>query len=68
MTCLSKMQICKHCLKHKACKKLYTPDCKDYNPLIMENLIKESKNIKTTPERRKELEDKINYFYYEKIN
>jgi len=30
----------------------------------MENLIKESKNIKTTPERRKELEDKINYLYY----
>jgi len=62
------MQICKHCLKHKACKKIYTPDCSDYNPLIMEDLIKESKNIKTTPERRKELEDKIDFLFYGKIN
>lgn len=62
------MQICKHCLKHKACKKLYTPNCLDHNPLIMDDLIKEEKDRKTTPERRKELQNKIDYFYYGKTN
>jgi hypothetical protein len=57
-------QICKHCLNHKTCKKIHTPDCKDYNPNNIDVYIQELKNIKLTPERRKELQEKVDYFYY----
>ena len=34
----------------------------------MEDLIKEEKDRKTTPERRKELRNKIDYLYYGNTN
>jgi hypothetical protein len=40
------------------------PDCSDYNPLNMEDLIQELKKINITPERRKELQKKVDYFNY----
>lgn len=55
------MNHCKHCIK--SCRTYQT--CKDYEPYSIDALEKEKRTA--SPERRKEIEKKLDEYYYGRV-